>query len=73
MCPALNFVVILFSSYVILPFMCNLSLLAVLGYGVEHNKFSPSPSHYIDIVPVPKKFIPAIPVDEGIKRLDTIF
>jgi len=51
----------------------SIILLSVLGYYATHNEFSPKPHHYVRLAPVAKKFIPAIPIKEEIKRLNSIF
>jgi hypothetical protein len=51
----------------------SIVVLTLLKQYAMHNEFSPRPAHYINIVPVPKKLIPAIPVNEEIDRLDSVF
>ena len=51
----------------------SIILLSVLGYYASYNEFNPEPRHYIRIAPVPKKFIPAISINEEDKLLDLIF
>lgn len=51
----------------------SIILFSLLGYYATHIEFSPDPHHYISLVPVPKKWVPAIPIDQELKRLDSIF
>ena len=51
----------------------SLLLLFIMSYYVAHSEFNPNPHHYINIVPLPKKIIPAIAIKDEVKRLDSIF
>ncbi|MBF0388427.1 MAG: FHA domain-containing protein [Candidatus Omnitrophica bacterium] len=59
----------LISGFIVSPVI----LVAALGLYASHNEFNASPSHYIQIVPVPKKLIPVISTPEAARRLDSIF